>query len=71
MRRLLVLFFGLALGLPGLAQRLAVLGDWGAETPHRPLVAGAIYEQHRQKPFEALLTVEITFILEANRFSAI
>ncbi|GIW28776.1 MAG: acid phosphatase [Meiothermus sp.] len=61
MRRLLALFLGLALGLPGLAQRLAVLGDWGAETPHRPLVAGAIYEQHRQKPFEALLTVGDNF----------
>lgn len=43
------------------AQRLAVIGDWGAESPHRPLIAGAMNEQHRQKPFAALLTVGDNF----------
>ncbi len=61
MRRLLALFLGLALGLPGLAQRLAVLGDWGAETPHRPLVAQALRQQHQASPFEALLTLGDNF----------
>lgn len=61
MRRLLALFLGLALGLPGLAQRLAVLGDWGAETPHRPLVAQALQQQHQVQPFEALLTLGDNF----------
>lgn len=36
------MLLGLALGFSGLAQRLAVLGDWGAETPHRPRVARAL-----------------------------
>ncbi len=43
------------------AQRLAVIGDWGAESPHRPLVAAAMNEQHQQKPFAALLTVGDNF----------
>jgi acid phosphatase len=61
MRLLLALLLGLALGLPGLAQRLAVLGDWGAETPHRPLVAQAIQQQHQARPFAALLTLGDNF----------
>lgn len=55
------ILLGLALGLPGLAQRLAVLGDWGAETPHRPRVAQALQQQHQNKPFAALLTLGDNF----------
>ncbi|GEM83763.1 MAG: acid phosphatase [Meiothermus sp.] len=47
--------------LSAFAQRLAVIGDWGAESPHRPLIAGAMNEQHRQNPLEALLTVGDNF----------
>jgi acid phosphatase len=47
--------------LSAFAQRLAVVGDWGAESPHRPLIAGAMKEQHRQKPLEGLLTVGDNF----------
>lgn len=47
--------------LSAFAQRLAVIGDWGAESPHRPLIAGAMNEQHRQKPLNALLTVGDNF----------
>lgn len=47
--------------LSAFAQRLAVIGDWGAESPHRSFIAGAMNEQHRQKPFDALLTVGDNF----------
>ncbi|WP_027882984.1 metallophosphoesterase family protein [Meiothermus rufus] len=48
-------------GLGAWAQRLAVIGDWGAESPHRPLVAEAMRTQHQQAPLEALLTVGDNF----------
>lgn len=54
-----LLIFFLLLG--AFAQRLAVIGDWGAQSPHRSLIAGAMNEQHRQKPFDALLTVGDNF----------
>ncbi|GIW25173.1 metallophosphoesterase [Meiothermus sp.] len=53
------LVFGLSLS--AFAQRLAVIGDWGAESPHRPLVAAAMREQHNQNPLDALLTVGDNF----------
>lgn len=61
MRLLPTILLGLALGLSGLAQRLAVLGDWGAETPYRPRVAQALQQQHQNKPFAALLTLGDNF----------
>jgi len=59
----------LALGGPALGQRLAVIGDWGAETPYRPQVAAALRSLvfpsgsnlHAQAPLEALLTVGDNF----------
>ncbi|MCS7067225.1 MAG: metallophosphoesterase [Meiothermus sp.] len=60
MRKLLGwLVFGLCLSAA--AQRVAVIGDWGAESPHRPLVAAALREQHQQSALDALLTVGDNF----------
>ncbi|WP_299428764.1 metallophosphoesterase [uncultured Meiothermus sp.] len=47
--------------LSAFAQRLAVIGDWGAESPHRARIAEAMREQHRQKNFDAILTVGDNF----------
>lgn len=44
-----------------LAQRLAVIGDWGAETPFRPQVATALRLLHTQAPLDALFTVGDNF----------
>ncbi|MER3536360.1 MAG: acid phosphatase [Thermus sp.] len=44
-----------------LAQRLAVIGDWGAETPYRLEVASALWRFHTQAPLEALFTVGDNF----------
>lgn len=52
----LLLLFGLAQ-----AQRLAVIGDWGAETPFRPQVAAALRLLHAQTPLDALFTVGDNF----------
>ncbi|WP_018466580.1 metallophosphoesterase family protein [Calidithermus timidus] len=43
------------------AQRLAVIGDWGAASPHRPKVAQAMRETHEQRPFDGLLTLGDNF----------
>jgi len=49
------------LALAASAQRLGVIGDWGTESPHRALIARALNEQHRLRPFDALLTVGDNF----------
>ncbi|RIH81480.1 Alkaline phosphatase [Calidithermus terrae] len=51
----------LLLGASGLAQRLAVIGDWGADSPHRPKVAQAMREAHEKRPFDGLLTLGDNF----------
>ncbi|WP_298629173.1 metallophosphoesterase [uncultured Thermus sp.] len=53
---LLLLFLGLALG-----QRLAVIGDWGQDTPGRLQVARLFRAEHARKPLAALLTVGDNF----------
>lgn len=53
---LVVLFLGWALG-----QRLAVLGDWGQDTPGRLQVARLLQAEHAHKPIAALLTVGDNF----------
>ena len=52
----LALFLSLALG-----QRLAVLGDWGQDTPGRAQVAALLRKEHAQSPLAALLTVGDNF----------
>lgn len=59
MRILLWLWLLLAPG--ALAQRIAVIGDWGAESPHRALVAEAMRKSHELKPFAALFTLGDNF----------
>lgn len=53
---LLLLFLGLALG-----QRLAVIGDWGQDTPGRLQVARLLRTEHARKSLAALLTVGDNF----------
>ncbi|RIH87646.1 metallophosphoesterase family protein [Calidithermus roseus] len=43
------------------AQRLAVIGDWGAASPHRPQVAQAMREAHEKHPFDGLITLGDNF----------
>ncbi|GAB5603405.1 metallophosphoesterase [Thermus sp. FJN-A] len=52
----LLLFLGLAQ-----AARLAVLGDWGQDTPARAQVAALLRKEHAQDPLTALLTVGDNF----------
>ncbi|ULR41137.1 metallophosphoesterase [Thermus sp. NEB1569] len=58
MRRLLflLLFLGLAFG-----QRVAVIGDWGQDTPGRTQVANLLRTEHARKPLAALLTAGDNF----------
>ncbi|MGC8875500.1 metallophosphoesterase [Thermus sp.] len=58
MRRFLpfLLLFSLALG-----QRLAVLGDWGANTWGRAQVAALLQREHAHSPLTALLTAGDNF----------
>lgn len=58
MHRLLLLFvfLGLALG-----QRLAVIGDFGQDTPGRSQVAKLLRDEHAHKPLAALLTAGDNF----------
>ncbi|GAA6749348.1 metallophosphoesterase [Thermus brockianus] len=58
-RALLILLFF----LPALAQgvRVAVLGDWGTDTPGRAQVAALLRKAHAQTPLMALLTVGDNF----------
>ncbi|WP_038058218.1 metallophosphoesterase [Thermus amyloliquefaciens] len=53
---LLVLFLGWALG-----QRLAVIGDWGQDTPGRAQVASLLRAEHARKPMAALFTAGDNF----------
>ncbi len=50
-------FWAVLLGL-ALAQRIGVIGDWGADSPQRPQIAQAL---HRKEPLEALLTLGDNF----------
>jgi len=59
MRRILI--FSLTLLSLALAQRIAVFGDWGAESPNRPLVAEALRKSQARQPFDALLTLGDNF----------
>jgi acid phosphatase len=43
------------------AQRLAVIGDWGADSLHRPKVTQAMREAHERRPFDGLLTLGDNF----------
>ncbi len=52
----LVLLLGLAFG-----ERVAVLGDWGMDTPGRAQVAALLREAHREAPLAALLTTGDNF----------
>lgn len=54
-------WIALLLGSLGWAQRIAVIGDWGAESPHRPRIAAAMRESHQSKPFEFILTLGDNF----------
>ena len=60
MKQLLLWLAGFLL-LPAFAQRIAVIGDWGAESPHRGLIAQAMQDSHQLKPFDALLTLGDNF----------
>lgn len=44
-----------------MAQRLGVVGDWGNESVHRPLVAQAMRQAHQTKPWDGLLTLGDNF----------
>ncbi|MCL6526765.1 MAG: metallophosphoesterase [Thermaceae bacterium] len=52
----MVMLWGLAS-----AQRLAAIGDWGAESAHRSQIAASMRAAHAAKPFEALLTLGDNF----------
>ncbi|BDG25766.1 acid phosphatase [Thermus thermophilus] len=56
--RLLALLLLLSLAQ---AQRLGVIGDWGADTPGRAQVAALLRHEHAQRPLTALLTVGDNF----------
>jgi acid phosphatase len=56
-----LLLAGLLLWGLALAQRLAVIGDWGADSPHRPKIAASMRAAHAAKPFEAILTLGDNF----------
>ncbi len=56
--RLLALLLLLSLAQ---AQRLAVLGDWGADTAGRARVAALLQREHAREPLAALLTVGDNF----------
>ncbi len=45
----------------GFAQRIGVIGDWGAESPHRPRIAASMRESHQAKPLEFILTLGDNF----------
>ncbi|HEU4740162.1 MAG TPA: metallophosphoesterase [Meiothermus sp.] len=53
-------FLAVLLGL-ALAQRIGVIGDWGADSPHRPQIAQALREEHQKEALEALLTLGDNF----------
>ncbi|ADH64209.1 metallophosphoesterase [Allomeiothermus silvanus DSM 9946] len=53
-----VLWFLVALLGLAFAQRIGVIGDWGADSPHRPQIAQAL---HQKEPLEALLTLGDNF----------
>jgi len=55
------LVFLMVLGSLALAQRIAVLGDWGADSPFRPQIAAAMRATHQQKPLEAIVTLGDNF----------
>lgn len=58
MRRTLALL--LLLGLAQ-AERLAVMGDWGQDTPGRAQVAALLRQEHARSPLAALLTAGDNF----------
>lgn len=45
----------------GLSQRLGVVGDWGYDSAHRPLVAQAMRLAHQAQPWNGLLTLGDNF----------
>lgn len=51
----------LALLQLGFAQRIGVIGDWGADSPHRPRVAASMRASHSEKPLEFILTLGDNF----------
>lgn len=57
----IALWLLLWLSLSALAQRIGVIGDWGAESPHRALIAEAMRKSHELKPLDALLTLGDNF----------
>ncbi|MBW6395040.1 MAG: metallophosphoesterase [Thermus sp.] len=58
MRRLLFLLLSLGLAF---GQRVAVVGDWGQDTPGRTQVANLLRTEHARKPLAALFTAGDNF----------
>lgn len=44
-----------------LGQRVAVVGDWGADSPHRPQVMQVMRLEHQRQPLAALFTLGDNF----------
>lgn len=51
----------LALLQIGFAQRIGVIGDWGADSPHRPRIAASMRASNGEKPLEFILTLGDNF----------
>ncbi|MER3482815.1 MAG: acid phosphatase [Meiothermus sp.] len=56
-----LLLVGVLLSGLASAQRLAVIGDWGAASPHRPKIAASMRAAHEAKPFAAVVTLGDNF----------
>lgn len=48
-------------GASSFGQRIGIIGDWGAVSPHRPLIAKSMREIHAEAPFAAIVTLGDNF----------